>query len=466
MAAARTQPPPVGNGASGQVLEGLVIAPVKLAGRGTVEILKHPKLLLGVIVFVYAWNRVSQGTLTLACLSIAVSPGIWCGVHRGSFNHILIPTIRNLWRRLTIYQPSWRTTMRTLNLHQQIENKPDRYPRILRVESNEWMDRLLVRPVKGNVKKWRDIAPDIANQYSAGTCRIRRHKNNRDLWIELRTGDPLAEAIKPPPPDPNVGLERVQVGITEDGDPWYLKILGRHLLLAGETGAGKSSLIWAILWAIGPLIRRGLVEVWASDPKGGMELGKGDDAELFARYAEGDFESMMQLLLDAKQRMDEHKASARAQGRRKHIPTLQQPYLIVIIDEAAVLKLLSDDTKKAAFLERVQTLILAQGRAPGVTVISALQVPTVATDATRALYPNRVQFRTMEQRHFGMTLAPGVLEYIEPELLNMPGKAFFLVDGQTEPGLGRVFHVEDEDIEWLGSEYGLQEDVERVRSVA
>lgn len=466
MAAARTQPPPVGNGASGQVLEGLVIAPAKLAGKGAWEILKRPKLLLGVIVFAYAWNRVSQGTLTLACLFLAVAPGIWCGVHRGSFNHILIPTIRNLWRRLTIYQPSWRTTMRTLNLHQPIENKPDRYPRLLRVESNEWMDRLLVKPCRGSVIDYRKKAPDIATQFGAGTCRVRKDTDPRNLWIELRTGDPLAEPIKPPPPDPNVDLERVQVGITEDGDPWYLKILGRHLLLAGETGAGKSSLLWAILWGIAPMIHSGLVEVWAIDPKGGMELGPGKDAGLFARYADEDIDAMVKILTDARARMDEHKASARVRGGRKHIPTLQQPYIIVVVDEAAVLKLLTESKEQTMQLERSLKLLLTQGRAPGVTLVSALQVPAKESDSTRDLYPNRVQFRTMEKLHFGMTLAPGVLEHIEPELLDMPGKAFFLIDGQTEPGLGRVFHVEDEDIEWLGSEYGLQEDVERVRSVA
>lgn len=466
MAAARTQPP-IGTGASGQAFEALVVEPIKLAGKGTKEILKRPKLLLGVVVIIAAWNLISQGTLSLIVLLLALSPGIWLIVHHESFHAIVTPTLRNLYRRVTIYQPAWRTTMRTLNLHQAIENKPDRYPRILCLESTQWMDRLLVRPVKGSIEDYRKHAPALAREFGAKTCRISRDEDPHNLWVEFRTGDPLAEPIKPPVPDENVDFERIQVGITEDGDPWHLRLFGRHLLLAGETGAGKSSLIWAILWAIAPLIRRGLVQVWAIDPKGGMELGPGADAGLFARYADEDVGEMIKILTDARDRMDEYKASSKLKKVRKHVPTIQQPFVLVIIDEAAVLKLLTENKEQAGELERAQTLLLAQGRAPGITLLSALQVPTVAMDATRVLYPNRVQFQTMESRHFTMTLAPGVLEIIDPSLLDMPGKAFFLVEGRSEPGLGRVFHVEDEDIEWLGQEYGEPaEDSPRERSTA
>ena len=73
------------------------------------------------------------------------------------------------------------------------------------------------------------------------------------------------------------------VGITERGDPWRLRLLGSHLLVAGATGAGKGSVLWSLLRGLGAAIRDGSVQVWAVDPKGGMELTPGSG--MFTRFA-------------------------------------------------------------------------------------------------------------------------------------------------------------------------------------
>ena len=69
------------------------------------------------------------------------------------------------------------------------------------------------------------------------------------------------------------------------------------MFIAGETGSGKGSIIWSTLRALAPFIRAGLVEIWAVDPKGGMELEFGKD--LFTRYERDDYEAMVALLEDA-----------------------------------------------------------------------------------------------------------------------------------------------------------------------
>lgn len=63
-------------------------------------------------------------------------------------------------------------------------------------------------------------------------------------------------------------LHRLPVGVREDGELWTLPILGSHCYIAGATGSGKGSVIWSMV--SGP-IHDGTAQVWAIDPKGGME---------------------------------------------------------------------------------------------------------------------------------------------------------------------------------------------------
>jgi DNA segregation ATPase FtsK/SpoIIIE, S-DNA-T family len=67
----------------------------------------------------------------------------------------------------------------------------------------------------------------------------------------------------------------VPVGPLETGRAWLVRLLGLlGLLVVGSLGAGKSSVVWSILWHLAPAIRSGLVPVFGVDPKGGMELGR------------------------------------------------------------------------------------------------------------------------------------------------------------------------------------------------
>ena len=72
----------------------------------------------------------------------------------------------------------------------------------------------------------------------------------------------------------------------EDGLTYRLRLLGTHLLVVGATGSGKGSVLWSLLAALAPAIRDRAAQVWALDPKGGMELAGG--RPLFARFVYGD----------------------------------------------------------------------------------------------------------------------------------------------------------------------------------
>jgi hypothetical protein len=117
-----------------------------------------------------------------------------------------------------------------------------------------------------------------------------RRRFGRDRPIEMTLvfvrGDLLAYAVPaisdrsiPGPPD----LSCLPVGLREDGSWLRIVLEQTHVLIGGATGSGKGSVIWSILRALAGGIRSGLVQVWAIDPKGCMELGMGK--RLFSRFA-------------------------------------------------------------------------------------------------------------------------------------------------------------------------------------
>src|SRR5690606_15641579 len=132
-----------------------------------------------------------------------------------------------------------------------------------------------------------------------------------------------------------VDLEAVPVGVTEDHDVWRLRVLYGHILLAGATGSGKGSVLWSLLNGVGPAIKAGLVDVRLADPKGGAEFGRGED-RLFTRFAV-DAASILGMLGEAVEEMDNRLVRMRQAGIRKLVPSTDEPLILVLIDEAASL---------------------------------------------------------------------------------------------------------------------------------
>src|SRR5581483_7240093 len=117
----------------------------------------------------------------------------------------------------------------------------------------------------------------------------------------------------------------IPVGFDEIGQPWSLRLLGRHILIAGATGSGKGGVVWSLLTSIAPSIHEGRVQVWVVDPKGGMEFGAGWG--LYARFAYDAGESTLGLLRDAAALMN--KRANRLRGvARQHTPTVEEPLVV------------------------------------------------------------------------------------------------------------------------------------------
>lgn len=154
------------------------------------------------------------------------------------------------------------------------------------VTTTSYVDRLHVRLVSGqSPDDFADRADNLAHGFGAMACRIRTAGPGA-VTVELVRRDALAAIIPALPVPEHTNLQALHVGGREDGTPCAIRLHGSHVLLAGSTGAGKASILWAIIRAMLPALQAGTCRVLAADPKL-MELAYG--RAIFDRY--GRYES-------------------------------------------------------------------------------------------------------------------------------------------------------------------------------
>jgi len=229
------------------------------------------------------------------------------------------------------------------------------------------------------------------------------------------------------------------------------------VLCVGATGAGKGSVLSAIIAGLVPFVLGGLVNIWAVDPKGGMELAP--CRRFFTRFARGNSKaaggyeaSLAALLEDAVEVMRERQD--RLFGvTRLHTPSTDEPLIVVMVDELAALTAWVNDRAVKKRIESALGLLLSQGRAVGVVVVGAIQDPRKDVLPQRDLFPIRIGLRLNEAEHIDLTLGRaarlrGAACDMIPDTL--PGVGYVQVDGITEPVRVRFAHHTDADLATLG----------------
>ncbi len=268
------------------------------------------------------------------------------------------------------------------------------------------------------------------------------------MWIELHRTDVLATTIGPLPvgPEPEVNLAGVPVGRHEDGTEWRFSLWQTHVLIAGATGAGKGSILWSLLRGLAPAINAGWVQVWAIDPKGGMELRPGQ--RLFSRFEDGTPETMCDLLEDLVAVMDQRAKRLAHLGIRKHQPSPDSPHLLAVIDELATLTAFAErDVVRR--IDKALGLLLTKGRAVGITVLAAVQDPGKDVVGWRDLFPTRVAMRLDNPIQVDMVLGEGARDMgATADHINeqTPGVAFVRVEGTRAIRRVRASYLTDDDI--------------------
>lgn len=331
-------------------------------------------------------------------------------------------------------------------------------PTVLEIESSPVGARLEVQiPTGQSPADWMKKADTIAAGFAVSKVRV-LDLGRGVVAVDLVVFDPLADGDTVPQPLETVDLEAVDTGTTEDGQLWLVPVLGRHLLFAGVSGAGKSSAVWALLAGMAPAIKSGLVELWGIDPKR-VEVSPG--RELFTRFAVGMDENVLVLLRELVAVMDDRLDTMAAAKSRKHVPTVDEPLIVMWIDEVLALTAFAPDKEIRTDVDRLIRLLMSQGRAAGISLIVCSQDPSKEIMAWRQMVTLRIGLRMDEATQTAMVLGQGArdrgarCDEIAP---STPGVAYVGEDGRAEFVRVRAYHVTDADIAYLVAHYAPEID--------
>ncbi|MCG5219609.1 cell division protein FtsK [Streptosporangium sp. KLBMP 9127] len=417
-------------------------------------ILTHPVAVTAVTVpaalgVLYGWQ------LALALpLSLASSLTCWALFDRDSFTRLAGWRLLAFWRRIWIYRRHWQPVMIVSGLGRHLRGR-DYLPRLLRVTCDGWADHVTVTMLKGqSVEDWAKRADHLAHGFGATTCRISIARAGR-LLLTFPRRDPLAEPLPALPVSQLADVGPVEIGKCEDGTPYRLNLHGTHVLVAGATGSGKGSWIWSIIRGLLPATEAGLVQIWALDPKL-MELSYG--RRLFGdRYA-ADPEHCADLLDQAVKVMQE-RAGRFAGVQRSHVPTTDDPFVLVVVDEVAFLTAYQPDKHLRHRITAALATLTTQGRAVGVGVLAALQDPRKEVMNIRNLFPDKIALRLDESEQVDMVLGDGArdrgahADLISPRPELGAGVAYVRLETSPDPVRVRAAYVSDTDIKAMAAEY-------------
>jgi S-DNA-T family DNA segregation ATPase FtsK/SpoIIIE len=300
---------------------------------------------------------------------------------------------------------------------------------------------------------WERVTANLAHGFGATLVRVRDGDRPGRIWLEFVRHDALASPIPalPVPDAAEVDLSALVIGRQEDGSPWRLRLLGTHVLVAGATGAGKGSVIWSTVRALLPWMLAGLVEVWAIDPKR-MELSFGRALfERYGRYSSDPSGGMVRLLEGAAEDMNA-RAERFAGHTRTFVPSHEDPFRVVIVDELAFLTAYCPERDLRRRAESALAVLTSQGRSVGYCVIGAQQDARKEVNNLRNLFPDRIALRLDESEQVDMVLGDGARDRgaLADQISSVPeigaGVGFVRLETLPDPVRVRAAYVCDADI--------------------
>jgi predicted GIY-YIG superfamily endonuclease len=194
--------------------------------------------------------------------------------------------------------------------------------------------------------------------------------------------------------------------------------LDRSVLIGGDSGTGKSNLVWQIVKELDHFL---LPHVnYIIDPAGGVELADlqhGLHTQLYTdRPQEVD-----RLIIDFRDKMNQRLGEMKLKNIRKHIPTPEEPNYYLFIDELLLCR-----TQLKQGVQSPLGEVLAVGRKAGFIVIGLTQLgQKTSLGDLRDMFPQRVAFATRSQEMTDAILGTGATRGGAPcHELTSPGEGY------------------------------------------
>jgi DNA segregation ATPase FtsK/SpoIIIE, S-DNA-T family len=362
--------------------------------------------------------------LGLGCLAA----GVWAAYRPTEARQAILGTIRSIrkyrWGLTTRYN-TWGATMRRCDT-----TKPDvPFPLLLTTRSTPYVDKLRVKiPTGLDPTAFQDYRGDLLRwAWGAQSVRvfnpIPKHQTV-ELWNIIR--DPLIEPL-PPFPKPAEALPKTgwALALVEDGEPWMLNIRdgAAHLFVCGISGAGKGSVIGALLDQAETGIEDKTVEVWGVDPQA-SELGMWEHRFARLKLTQGDAADMLEELVAIMNK----RTRTMFKVARQHHPKPEDPFYLLILDEG--LDLL-DKTDRQLYrrIDHALRQLLRKGRKASIMVAFFSQRAELDIVEIRKDFPNSIALKLKQEVDVDMVLGRGALKAgADAHAIDTPGVAYVASD--------------------------------------
>lgn len=267
-------------------------------------------------------------------------------------------------------------------------------------------------------------------------------QSSRLAKIRFMLADPHAEPIIPTEDDFTEDFDlTVDIGVFENGMKVIMDLI--HTLIAGASGAGKSGIINALMRG---LVKKPHVAVVGIDMKpGGLELGKWRDSMFFLAVNGLEAKILLQMLVKGIERRGE---IMKARGWRVWKPTVEEPFVVLVVDEVAQLK----EHRLFALLVKLSEI----SRAYGFAMILATQHPKDSSVPTGAIANcnQRIGLKVNQSTAERLIFDDNASKEGWRLLVSSFKKGTFLIRNEryTKPMRARAYWLDDTTVERTASE--------------
>ena len=181
----------------------------------------------------------------------------------------------------------------------------------------------------------------------------------------------------------------IHLGTDETGNPVYVNLAERNMLIGGEPGSGKSVALQLIAAhaALSADVRMILTD--------GKRVELGLWAECADKFVGPSIDDAIDVLHGLQNLIDERTEQLLQMRKRKVTPDLGWPFYLLLIDEVAYFSATVGTSVQQKEFNACNRDVVARGRAPGIIPVEATQRPSadIIPTSLRDLFGYRWAFR-------------------------------------------------------------------------